>query len=174
MNFTTIGKTLKPYGLDGGLKVAIQEAYLEDFLQAAFLFIEQKGQPVPFFLEEIDSDQWIVYLEDIENKDHAEALSKKPISIPSVDLIPKEERLFIPPSKLKYEKYKGFTLVEQKMGKLEVIQDIIAYPQQEMALVSYKNSDILIPLNPSFIQSIDEENQIITVTLPEGIIDIQL
>lgn len=175
MNLTRIGRTLKPYGLDGGIKVTIQDEYLEDFLQSSFLFIEQKGQPVPFLVEEIVPSPWMVFLEDIENKDEAEHLSKKPISVLTQDLIPDEHKSLVTTTEdLQYSAYIGFMLCDEVMGELGKIEEIIAYPQQEMAALSYQNTDILLPMNESFIQSVDKHEQKILLSLPEGIIDIQL
>ena len=62
-------------------------------------------------------------------------------------------------------------------GKLDpavkkLIEDIEEYPQQEMAVLKYKEKTILIPLIESFIEREDEANKRIYINLPEGLLDL--
>ena len=41
-------------------------------------------------------------------------------------------------------------------------------------MVSYKETEILFPLNEDFIVEIDDEEKILTLDLPEGLLDIYL
>ena len=51
MEFTQIGFTNKTHGLAGELKVSVEAAYEEVFLESDRVFLDTKGAKVPFFLE---------------------------------------------------------------------------------------------------------------------------
>jgi 16S rRNA processing protein RimM len=69
---------------------------------------------------------------------------------------------------------KGFTAVDENEGELGEITDIHEYPQQLIAAVTYKNCEVLFPLNEEIIRGIDVVKSIVTVDLPEGLLDIYL
>ncbi|MEM6699798.1 MAG: hypothetical protein AAF599_15455 [Bacteroidota bacterium] len=53
-----------------------------------------------------------------------------------------------------------------------VIEEVIEMPQQEMAVINYKDKEVLIPMNEDFILEILEEEKILKVELPEGLLDL--
>jgi 16S rRNA processing protein RimM len=168
----SIGYTQKPHALNGEIKVFIEEAYLEDFLQASIIFLDLKGQKLPFFVEQIrGGSALIVALEDINSREDADKISKKELFIRQQDLIPDVQRQ-LPVQGLKYGAYEGFTIQDTQIGKIGVIQEIVELPQQEMAVVQYQEKEILIPLNQTWIIEIIEKEQLIIMDLPEGLLDL--
>jgi 16S rRNA processing protein RimM len=71
-----------------------------------------------------------------------------------------------------YQYLKGYKMMDDLLGELGDIQSVEAYPQQEIAIVNYQNKEVLIPLNEFVISDIDNDNQIVNVSLPEGLLDI--
>jgi 16S rRNA processing protein RimM len=67
---------------------------------------------------------------------------------------------------------KGFIVHDKTAGELGEIIEIHEYPQQFIAVVPYKFNEVLFPLNDDLILEIDEENEIVRVDLPEGLIDL--
>jgi 16S rRNA processing protein RimM len=51
------------------------------------------------------------------------------------------------------------------------IEEVREFPQQEMAIIIRKNSEILIPLNASLIEAIDKEANTVEMNLPEGLLE---
>ncbi|RYG05892.1 MAG: 16S rRNA processing protein RimM, partial [Chitinophagaceae bacterium] len=47
-------------------------------------------------------------------------------------------------------------------------------PQQFIATVLYKETEIMFPLNEDIIVEIDDEEETILVNLPEGLLDVYL
>lgn len=168
-----IGRSAKSHGLDGGMKFKIKDEFLEDFLSAEVIFIEVKGQPVPYFIEDIIGIQMVVMLDGISTKEAAAVISKKKVLLRKSDLIPEEEKQFEIEG-LKYAPYIGFNLIDVQLGSLGEIVEIVEYPQQEMAGITYKGKEILIPLNNDFIEDIKIEEKEILMSLPEGIVEVQL
>lgn len=168
-----IGKTLKSHGLDGDLRFSIADEYIEDFLGVEVVFLQERGQPVPYFINEIKGVHLIVDLDEVSDKEAATELAGKRVFIRKGDLIPEEEKLFEVVG-LEYEPFIGFLLEDTEKGEIGRILGIEEYPKQEMALVEYKTKEIMIPMNDSFIQSVDEEAKRIIMSLPEGMLEIQL
>lgn len=168
-----IGRTSKSHGLQGGIRFDIRDEYIEDFLSVEVVFIEQKGQPVPYFIEEVKGVHLVVELEGIKTKEAATELAKKKVFIRKESLIPEDQKMFVAEG-LEYEPYVGYMVEEATLGEIGKILEIVEYPQQELALIEYKEKEILIPLNDTFIKGINDADQKIFMSLPEDMIAIQL
>ncbi len=169
MTHTHIGYIGKAHGLEGRLKLVSEDAYLEDFTYLEVIFAEEKGGLVPYFIEDINFKGVppLIKFEDINTREQATKLANKKIYARNSDLQEREEK-----SPLQYGAYIGYTLHDEQLGELGKIEDIQAFPQQEIAFFQYNNEEKLIPLNDSLIISVDEEKQLIIVNLPEGLLDI--
>lgn len=168
-----IGKTAKPHGLEGGLRFAIKDEYLEDFLSVEVIFIEEKGQPVPYFIEDVKGQHFVVQLEGVSSKEQASSIANKKVSIRTADLIPEEDKTYRP-DEAEYEFCVGYVMMDEVLGEIGEIIEIVEYPQQEMASINYKEKEILIPLNNDFIKEIREKEKKIIMSLPEGVVEVQL
>ncbi len=169
-NLVNIGSTKKPHGLKGELKVHIEDEYVDDFMEAEVVFIEIKGKQVPFFITEArEGNDMLVKLEDIDTKEAATDLSGRALFLREEDLIPLEE------GEERYgdfTQYIGYQLEDTELGKIAEIEDVIEYPQQMLALLTYKDREILIPMHQAFIRSIQHDEKIIVMELPEGLLDL--
>ncbi len=169
--YIQIGKTKKPFGLTGELKVDIEEAFLEDFLLAKILFLRIKGKPVPYFVEGIQvKGMPLLKLEDVDNKETAVKIGGSDILLREEDIIPEEQRQLEVEETIEFARLKGFMIQDLNLGPIGKIEAIEEFPQQEMAIVSYKEKEIMIPLNERLIEEIDYEQRIVKMDLPEGIL----
>lgn len=166
-----IGSTKKPHGLKGELKLYVEERYVEDLMNADILMIDIKGRPTPFFIEEVRfGNNIIAKFEEVNTPEAALSIANKEIYLRESDLIPDEEREIEIPT-TPYEHCVGYTIKNE--GELVgVIDDIVEFPQQEMAILNYKNKEVLVPLNQHFITKLDDKNRVIEMTLPEGLLDL--
>jgi 16S rRNA processing protein RimM len=168
---TQIGFTRKAHGLAGELKLHIEDKFVEDLMLADVLFLEIRGQKVPYFVESVrDGNELLLKLEDISDRTAAEPLQAKPIFLKDSDLLEDEDREYEAET-LEYDFAEGWILRDATLGELGKIDRVIEFPQQEMAVVLWKEVEVLIPLNPVFIKNVDEKNQIIDVDLPEGLLE---
>lgn len=166
-----IGATKKPHGLKGELKLYVEEKYVEDLMNAEILMIDIKGRPTPFFIEDIRfGNNIIAKFEDVNTPEAAMSIANKEISLRESDLIPDDERE-IEIETMPYEHCIGYTIVNEG-ETLGIIDNIVEYPQQEMAILNYKNKEVLVPLNQHFIKKVDDKNKVIEMVLPEGLLDL--
>ncbi|MEN0047364.1 MAG: ribosome maturation factor RimM [Bacteroidota bacterium] len=168
--FVLIGKIGKAHGIKGAVKCLAEDAYLPDLANAAAIFIEENGQKLPYFLEEVQiGNAVILTLEELGTKEEANRLRGKEVFLRESDLLPIENRVL---ETLEYIKYEGFELQDTELGVIGVIEEVIEMPQQEMAVINYKDKEVLIPMNEDFILEILEEEKILKVELPEGLLDL--
>ena len=135
------------------------------------LFIEIEKKLVPFFVETtkiLENSTAYLFLEDIDHIDRAQSLVRKKVYL-SNELLPERD-----PEDFRITDLKGFEVHDQEYGILGPIGEIHEYPQQHVASLTYREREILFPLNEETIDFIDVENNILEVTLPEGLIDLYL
>jgi 16S rRNA processing protein RimM len=165
-----VGSILKTKGLKGELHIYTDFEGLED-IKFNTLFIEIGGKLVPYFVSSIkylQKNAAYLVLEDVDTIEKASLLAKKPMYLPN-KLKPKKKK-----QEFTLMDLKGFTAVDDNEGELGIITDIHEYPQQLIATVTYKNCEVLFPLNEEVIKGIDVVKEIVRVDLPDGLLDIYL
>lgn len=169
--YINIGKTHKTRGVIGELKYSVSDEYWEDFLKAEVLFIEVSGRKTPFFVETIKTDnQEVLKLEDVDSLEAAGALTNKVIFMRESDLSEKDVQEM--PLTSMFDILPGYLMEDEKAGEIGEIIEILEFPQQIMALVQFGKKEILIPLNDSFIQDIDQKKRRMLMKLPEGLLEL--
>ncbi|HRQ31447.1 MAG TPA: hypothetical protein PLU49_15305, partial [Saprospiraceae bacterium] len=69
-----------------------------------------------------------------------------------------------------FDHINGFTLVDNSTNRTFFITDIEEYPQQLMATVVADGLSVLVPIVEQWISEIDEEQKLIYMNLPDGLI----
>lgn len=172
--YITIGRTRKAHGLTGELKMSIEDRYLEDFMKNERIFLEVKGLKLPYFIDSVrGGGELIVKLEEVDDRDAATVLQAREIMLRQQDILAEEEREFEVEEEqgLVYEYLTGFLMIDNERGEIAPITEVLEMPQQEMAFLTYKGREILIPLNEQFVQRVDAEQQRVYVDLPDGLLD---
>ncbi|MCH8904806.1 MAG: 16S rRNA processing protein RimM [Bacteroidetes bacterium] len=134
-----------------------------------FLFIEHTGKPVPYLIESIQtdkSDKFQFVLEDIHSGVAANLLLKRNAYME----ISRDSE--ISKTLNKYLILNGFRIVDQALGDLGEVVEILEMPMQSLARVIYREKEILIPLNENTVTEIDKEEKVLYMTVPEGLLDI--
>ncbi|MES2428411.1 MAG: ribosome maturation factor RimM [Bacteroidota bacterium] len=165
-----IGSVLKTKGLKGEMQLYVDFDNLEN-IDFNALFIEIGGKLAPFFVESVKYNQKnsaYLYLEDVDTIEKAAPLVKKDIYLPN-KLKPKKKK-----AEFTLRDLIDFTAVDENEGELGKITAIHEYPQQLIAAVTYKGCEVLFPLNEEIIVAIDVVKEILTVDLPEGLLEIYL
>lgn len=166
--YLKIGRTGKAFGTEGALKFKVEEQFLDGFFEAAVIFIEQMGKPVPFFIEGIHNEApLIIKLEEVGSRETALELAGKDVFLRRQDLA--EESLEEP---FNLSALEGFRIVDRKLGEVGRIEEVLELPQQLMAVLQYKGREVLVPLNDQLIIAVDVEKQEIDMDLPEGLLEL--
>lgn len=165
-----IGYISKTKGLKGEVQLFFEfEDYKE--LDLDVLFLEIDSKLVPYFVESSKihpNSTAYLFFEDIDHIDKAQALTRKKAYLPN-DKLPQRD-----PDDFRITDLKGFEVHDQEYGILGPISEIHEYPQQHVASVTYREREILFPLNEDIIDFIDPDQKILEVTLPEGLVELYL
>jgi 16S rRNA processing protein RimM len=165
-----IGSILKTKGLKGEVQFYVDFDGLDNITFDA-IFIEIAGKLAPFFVESVKYNQnnlAYLYLEDVDTIEKAAALVRKDVYLPN-KLKPKKRK-----AEFTLKDLIDFTAVDENEGELGKITAIHEYPQQLIAAVTYKGFEVLFPLNEEIIVAIDVVKEILTVDLPEGLLEIYM
>lgn len=168
-NYIQIGFTKKTHGIGGELKVVVEEPYEDIFLEADRVFLEIKGVKQPYFIKSIrGGGDLIVLFEDVANREEALTLQSRAIFLPENEL--PEEALIPAEETSEHAHLVGYLLLDQALGPIGPITEVIEMPQQEMAVVQWQGREVLIPLNEQFILAVDEKAKTVRMDLPEGLL----
>lgn len=165
-----IGSIIKTKGLKGELQFYVDFDNL-DVIDFNAIFIDLGGKLVPYFIESVKyhpNNLAYLFLEDVDTIEKASKLVKKDIYLPN-KLKPKKKS-----GDFTLMDLLGFIAVDEDEGELGRITQIQELPQQLIATVTYKNCEVLFPLNEEIIKGIDVVKGIVQVDLPEGLLDIYL
>ncbi len=167
MEKSLIGKLGKPHGIQGELRVMLSDESFEPFLEEAkFVFV--KGLPYRITGTR-HAGGLLLKLEGILDRTAAEIIKGASLELPTtpeLDAILAGDPI---------QAWIGFMIHDVASGKkLGPIEEIIELPTQLTAAVVLNQKEVLIPLHEDLILSIDLENQIVTMDLPEGLIDLYL
>lgn len=165
-----IGYFTKTKGLKGEIQIFFEVDFYEN-LDFDVLFADVNGKLVPFFVSSFKlypNSTALFYLDDVDHIDKAQALVKKKIYLPLTKMPELDDEDFT------YQDLKGFIVTDKSHGELGEILEVNEYPQQFVATVSYKEKEVLFPLNEDMIVEIDEEAKTLLVELPEGLLDLYL
>jgi 16S rRNA processing protein RimM len=165
-----VGSILKTKGLKGEMQIYVDFDGL-DAIKFDALFVDIAGKLIPYFLTSIkylQKNNAYLNLEDVDTIEKAALLVKKDIYLPN-KLKPKKKK-----AEFTLNDVKGFIAVDETHGELGEILEVQEYPQQLIAVVQYKNKEVMFPLNLDIIKGIDVEGGEIYVDLPEGLLDVYL
>jgi len=169
--FVQIGRSLKAHGLKGELKLNIEELYLDDLFEMNALFIEVKGQKIPYFIEELqEGNMLIVRLEEVASRTAAEQLAHKAIYLRREDITVTEAEM--QSGGLQYKHLEGYMIVDATLGEIALIDEVAEFPQQEMAYINYQGKVHLIPMHPTMMDREDAAEKKIYMDLPEGLLEL--
>ena len=168
-DYFSIGYISKTRGLKGELQLYLEVENPQDYKNMESLFLEINQKPVPFFVEKLLINKNIVYIyvEDIDHIDKAKTLVGKAAYV----------HIKNKPKNTNEDSHKaliGFTVIDEQLGELGVINAIQELPSQLIANMMYQNKEVLFPLNDQFVTSINKKSKIINVDLPVWLLDIYL
>jgi 16S rRNA processing protein RimM len=153
--FVKVGKTQKAHGIKGELKLHVEDHFIDDLFETENL---QEGNAL------------ILKLEGVDTRTESEQLMHKDVYMNRDDISLSDE--IIASEGLVYKFTEGFKIVDILYGEIAEIEEVVEFPQQEMAYVTFKNKTLLLPLHPNFVVEVDRENKILTMNLPEGLLDL--
>jgi 16S rRNA processing protein RimM len=163
-----IGYVLKPHGLKGEVTIAFTPEAPMQWREITSVFIEQKGQLVPYFIETLSlkGEKAFVKWEDVSSLEQAKSLQGCSLYLPKT-LRPKSQR-----NEFHNDEVNGFLVIDKKEGELGDVVAVEQHGAQRFLIFSYRQKEHMLPLNAPFLKSVNKTTRKITVELPEGFLDI--
>lgn len=163
-----MGFIMRPHGLKGEVVLALDPQAPEDLASVKTLFVEVREQLLPFFVESVSVKGSKAYLklEEINNRDEAEKICKSPTFLPKSSR-PRSRR-----GEFYDDEIIGYEVTDTTLGSLGKITGVVQAGPNKLLAIDYGGREVLIPVNSPFIDAINKSKKQLTVTLPEGFVDI--
>lgn len=166
-----LGKIVKKYSFKGELLAKLDTDEPELYENLDSLFIDLRGNLVPFFIESSQlhkSELLRIKFEDVDTEADADSLMKSELYLP-LDFLPELED-----DKFYFHEIIGFTVEDTNFGTVGTITGVNDSTAQSLFEIDRDGIQILIPMNDEFIEKVDKPNKTIIVNTPEGLIDLYL
>jgi|TARA_Y100001954_G_C15804227_1_gene601793 16S rRNA processing protein RimM len=161
-----IGKTLKPYGYKGFVKILKEKPLDLDIQKIDFFLIDQNKILVPFFIEslkEINSNTLLLKFEKLDTKEQLEKILKKDVYVPLKWIIK---------SKNNQTNILDFIVFDHEKGVLGKVDYIDTQTAQKLIYVSSENHNFCFPMHEKFLLKVNIEKKIIDVKIPQELINL--
>lgn len=165
-----IGKVVRKHSYKGEVVFRIESDFMEIFSEMESVWLEQNQQLIPFFIEKMSyfkDNLFRIQLEDINSEVKANALIGHTIYL---------DNKYLPQSDGESGFYKheiiGFTVNDIEHGILGTVASVNDSTPQTLLEVDNETKIILIPVNEVFILDINISKKLITVNIPEGLLNL--
>lgn len=161
MNYVNLGKITAPVGIKGEVRVY---PYIEmpggfEGIETVFLGSRE------YVVENIRHTKRmaVIKLRGIDNRNAAEALRNRDISIPRDRLLLAEDTYLI-------EDLVGLEVLEEDGMRIGRLAEVISGPAQDLYRIEKdEGGDFLLPAVAAFIKDVDVEGGVMSVSLIEGL-----
>ena len=166
-----IGYVVKTHGLKGEVTISLNAYSVDDLssLPKVYpLFIEFNNSLVPYFIQSISESgtKAFVKFEDVNNIEDASKLAKRSL------YLQKAARPKAPRGEFYDDEIIHFAVTDEVLGPLGNIVEVIQAGPNRLLVLDHDGKEIMIPVNSPFIKRVNKSKKVITVSLPEGFLDI--
>ena len=164
-----LGSLLKTTGNKGEIILKFNNDLSEEIQKLESIFIEVDGKLVPFFIENIkvkSASTVIVKIEDI----NSELTSAEFIGCEFY--ISKQQRKEINLDLVESVDIVGYQVKDQNKKLIGTVVEFIEISKNPLLNVKTKRGEVLIPANDELIIEVDDDQHIILMNIPEGLLDI--
>ena len=168
-----LGKITKPHGYKGDVILYIDADQPELYAGLDCIWLEIDGRLVPHFLESTKShsslQKLIVRLEGVDDEDGAKALGGSNVFLPTKYLPELDEHEFY------LHEVQGWTVANAETDSLiGTINKVLDYAMYHILEVHSDGKEVLIPLPPEIDIHVNRVRKHLSVTVPEGLLDVYL
>jgi len=167
-----VGKIVRPYGRKGEVLVKLDTDEPELYEGLESVFLEIKGNPVPFFVNDSRLHKSLLLrmdLEDVNTIEDAEALVGRKLFLP-LSTLPQ-----LTGNKFYYHEILGFEAVDTDHGSLGVIRAVNDMAAQPYFIILHPSGkEILVPIHDHFIVKVDRQAKKMHLKTPEGLVKLFL
>ncbi len=169
-----LGTIIKPHGLRGFVAADfdVDDTTAYQKLKTVYLALSSApGQLVAHAVEKVqpqNGTRVLLKLKGIERIEEAEPLRNATLHLPLEALPALADDQFY------YHDVIGFTVVDEALGELGVVENFYELPQQDMLAMRYQGHEVLVPVVDEIVTRADMVARKVFVRLPDGLLDIYL
>lgn len=164
-----LGRIVKKHSFKGEVVIKCDEDFVDIIQELESIWLETKNHLVPFFIESIKITGPVFFrlkLDSIDTEQEAQKLVGSEVYIAKNQLPEEFDDQFLTQDLI------GFKIVDQTFGDIgEVVFVNDSTPQTLLEVTSDKKT-YYIPLHDDLIVDFNEDNKVITLDLPEGLLDL--
>jgi len=168
-----IGTILKLHGLKGEMNVSVRDAVFDEVKKCPYLVCQLDGINVPFFIE---SYRWkgnttmLLKFEDVDTLEKAGEFCGMTLYFDRRCFSTKEAKAY--DAQMEEDKgLIGYHVEDVTLGDLGEITDINDMTANILFIVDHNGEELMIPAAEDLIENIDDENKIIVMDLPAGLVN---
>jgi len=165
-----LGRVAKTHGLKGEVTLKLDVDDPSAYLEMKHFFLEINKVLTPYFVEhaKMNGDKLFVKVKDIDSIEMAQNLVGKMAYLP-LEMLPK-----LSGKQFYFHEIVGFTVIDTEKGELGPVTEVLEYPTQAILQIMKGKKEILVPILDQVIQNVDRNKKTLTITAPEGLIDMYL
>lgn len=159
---------MRPHGLKGEVTISLDADAPADWDSLKSVFVEHKNKLIPYFIEYISvrGDKAFVKLEDVSTPEAAAAMKGSSL------YLPKASRPKLARGDFYHDEIIDFEVIDDELGLLGTVETIEQAGPNRFIVLSHKTKEVMIPVNGPFIKSINRTKKTVSVSLPEGFLEI--
>lgn len=166
-----IGKLAKPHGVKGEISFLFDNDIF-DKVDCPYLICLIDNIYVPFFVEQYrfkGKDTALITFEDIDSEEKARRLSGLEIFFPKKYLADVEGE---EDDDYSWSYFLGFKIIDSVAGEIGEVVAVDETTMNTLFCVEKSNGEeIIIPASEDLIGEIDEDNEILYMNLPDGLLE---
>lgn len=163
-----IGIINKPHGVHGELLFTFDDDIF-DQVDADYIVCLMDGILVPFFFESyrFRSDSTaLIKLEGIDTEQQARRMTNVEV------YFPKEHAEKLEDNELTWNYFVGFLIKDINKGEIGKVTDVDDSTINTLFVVDHKGTEVLIPAQEDFMVDLNRKKKVITMHLPEGLLEL--
>ncbi|MCJ7449921.1 MAG: ribosome maturation factor RimM [Bacteroidales bacterium] len=166
--YILLGRITKVHGFEGTVTIKLEKSFFENIPELESVFLEIEGKPVPFFISMSEYPGADILRLRFDGYESIEKASEFVGS--RIYLTTGEEAIIINDD---LRDLCGFKVHLPDKSLVGTIIEVIENPGQWLLNIKTDTGkEILIPLHEHFIVKVDNKKKIITMDLPDGLIEI--
>jgi 16S rRNA processing protein RimM len=166
-----LGYVAKLHGFKGEVSLFLDVSNPEDYADLEMVFIEINNQLTPFFIESFklkNKGFAAVKFEGVDSETDARFLQRKSLYLPA-EILPE-----LTGTSFYDHEIVGFTVIDTNFGEVGVVDEVLAYQVNPLLSIMNGKIEVLVPLIDGLVKEVNRENKTITITAPEGLIEMYL
>ena len=169
-DFFYLGVITKTFGYKGQVVIYLDTDEPEKYKTLDAVFVQEGEELLPYMIEELTykgDNQAIVTFSGVDGET-AKSLVKSELYLPLS---------FLPPltgNKFYYHEVIGFDVIDKEQGNIGKCVDFMEISRQPIMYIDFNGKEILIPAVDEIFETVNREEKTITISAPEGLIDIYL